>query len=103
MTAGDLCVDTDLFCPTNQTQHHPNRERKQFVDLVNQIINELERSFHQGSELSPVKQTSLFEVYCGANSQLTHQCQQLGFRALWRQQSVDSSMPAAWISCCPFR
>ena len=49
---------------------------------MNQITKELESSFHQGSELNPVRQTSLFEVYCGANSQLTHQCQQLGFRAV---------------------
>ncbi len=75
--AGDLsneCEDISLSHP------HGNIERKKFQDLVEQISSELDSCVISSDKVNG--QTTLFEVYCGSQSQLTHQCQQLGFRAI---------------------
>ena len=57
-----------------------NRERKMFNKMVLQISNELEQvmlaDHHGGSKID------VLEVFCGPSSQLTHQCQQMGHRAM---------------------
>ena len=77
--AGELCFDCDN---PPRSQNYGNRERKQFWNLIHQITRELEDSFKCARTQHHHGQTTLFEVYCGSHSQLTHQCQQRGFRAV---------------------
>ena len=81
MEAGDVC--NDCIEPALITNHScdaaRNQERKVFEKLVDQYEQEYQEVIqgrHQHSS-----RVDIMEVFCGENSQLSHQCKQLGFRA----------------------
>ena len=77
--AGDLSSEWyDVAMFSEQTSER-NQERKVFEKLVQQYQQEyLEVSKQINTTNS---RTDILEVFCGAHSQLTHQCRQLGFKA----------------------
>ena len=77
--AGDVSADCHYSGDFHSEHHH---ERKRFWKLIQQYTKELSECIQdsQDRETFPPKLT-LLEVFCGPNSQLTHQTQQLGYRA----------------------
>ena len=77
LSAGDICSDADTF-ETESVER--NREGKYFQHMVQKIHTELQEVL---AESLPIDNSRyhLFEVFCGPQSQLTHQAQQLGFRS----------------------
>ena len=73
--AGDLDSD-DVCCSATQVSQY----QKQFQELVQQLSKEFQNAFkltekRQGSQLQ------VLEVFCGPQSELTHQAKNLGYRA----------------------
>ena len=77
-SAGDICGDEEVGVVDSEER---NREGRHFKHMLRKIQHEL---FEIQQE--PISQDSkhchLFEVFCGPQSQLTHQAQQLGFRSV---------------------
>ena len=73
--AGDLSSG----CTEHGSDVERNRERKRFLNLVQQYQQE----YNEILKSNPTRGTrvDVVEIFCGPNSQLTHQCRQLGFRA----------------------
>ena len=57
-----------------------NIERRMFNKWLHQITREFNSCGDDSGKLSPA--IDILEVFCGPNSQLTHQCQQMGHRAM---------------------
>ena len=77
MHAGDLdATEHDRFMEAPET----NVERKLFNKLLIQMSRELETCEPPTNRFQ--KPIDVLEVFCGPHSQLTHQCQQLGHRAM---------------------
>ena len=77
--AGDLSADCFV---NNDSVDHINHERKYFQSLVCNITQELEQCLKEHSRLlTRPSLIDILEVFCSSDSQITHQCQQLGFRA----------------------
>ena len=77
LSAGDICGDEETFMVDSEER---NKEGRQFHHMIRKIQNEL----LEISKETPNKSSThshLFEVFCGPQSQLTHQAQQLGFRS----------------------
>ena len=72
--AGDVSLECDF-----DTAPETNRERHRFLRLVKQYSDELKEIQNENIRTSNVH--DLFEVFCHPQSSLTHQCQQLGFKA----------------------
>ena len=72
--AGDVSLECDF-----ETTPETNRERQRFQRLVKQYSDELKEILNENIKTSNVH--DLFEVFCHPQSSLTHQCQQLGFKA----------------------
>ena len=73
--AGDLDSD-DVCCSATQVSQY----QRQFQELVQQLSKEFQNAFKltekcQGSQLQ------VLEVFCGPQSELTHQAKNLGYRA----------------------
>lgn len=84
MSAGDICGQEDLKVIDEDlnviVDCERNRERKYFQHMVKKIQHELTTATREHvSKNTP--RCHLFEVFCGPQSQLTHQAQQLGFRS----------------------
>ena len=77
-TAGDPSADC-FYNHDQSTSTQTNSERIKFQRLINQYTDEL-RNIQANTNVS-TKRTDVFEVFCGNESQLTKQSQQLGFRA----------------------
>lgn len=79
ITAGETCNDCPQF---DHLSKHSCRERQRFQSLVCQYTKELQSVMLEPCRILRSRgQLKLLEVFCGPNSQLTHQVQQLGFRA----------------------
>ena len=79
ITAGETCNDCPQF---DHLSKHSCRERQRFQNLVCQYTKELQSVMVEPCRILRSRgQLKLLEVFCGPNSQLTHQVQQLGFRA----------------------
>ena len=77
--AGDLSADCFV---NNDSGEHINHERKYFQSLVCTITQELEQCLKEHAKLlTRPSLIDILEVFCSSDSQITHQCQQLGFRA----------------------
>lgn len=77
--AGD--VSSDCFVNIEEPHQHINQEQARFRKLVSLISSELEQCIHQFSQSQTHNiKTDIMEVFCSSDSQITHQCQQLGFR-----------------------
>ena len=76
--AGDLSAD----CYINSDDSvHINQERVRFRKLVSTISSELDQCIEECSKNRiSCKPSDILEVFCSSDSQITHQCQQLGFR-----------------------
>ena len=77
-TAGDMCADY-MFHTDAKTTPESNREAIRFNQLVTQYSKEFSKVYH--STDTSTSRLNLLEVFCSAQSQLTHQSQRLGFRA----------------------
>ena len=77
--AGDLSAD----CMVGETfDRHINQERNRFRILVDTISAELDQCLRDASHSKyQGPSTDIMEVFCSSDSQITHQCQQMGFRA----------------------
>ena len=77
--AGDLsgeCFYSGDFTP------EVHQERKRLWQLVHQFTSEFEQLIKDhASQTSRSPKLSILEVFCGPNSQLSHQARQLGYRA----------------------
>ena len=77
--AGDLsgdCFYSGDFTP------ECHQERKRLWQLVHQFTSEFDQLISEhASRTSQCSKLSILEVFCGPNSQLSHQARQLGFRA----------------------
>ena len=79
LAAGDPCSSV---YHTEGLEHHTCQERRRFVRLVEQYTEELDTVIQANSKQSQTScRLNLLEVFCGPKSQLTHQVQQLGFKA----------------------
>ena len=77
--AGDLSAECMIGVDNDQ---HINQERCRFRNLVKTISMELEECIRVGTCVKTWHPTiDILEVFCSSDSQITHQCQQLGFRA----------------------
>ena len=77
--AGDLSAECFV---NNDSGEHINHERKYFQSLVCTITQELEQCLKEHAKLlTRPSLIDILEVFCSSDSQITHQCQQLGFRA----------------------
>ena len=77
LSAGDICEDV----PNNVVESvERNREGKYFQHMIHKIESELQEVVSESSSHGS-NRYHLFEVFCGPQSQLTHQAQQLGFRS----------------------
>lgn len=72
--AGDVSLECDF-----ETTPETNREKQRFHRLVAKYTEEFQSIRNQDIKSSYV--VDLFEVFCHPQSNLTHQCQQLGFKA----------------------
>ena len=79
ITAGDVSADCLV---TETSAPETNQERMIFNKLVHRYTQELEDVIRNSTGVNN-KQKSLdvLEIFCGPQSQLTHQCQQLKFQA----------------------
>ena len=81
LSAGDICSDADTFEVESVER---NREGKYFQHMIQKIHTELQEVL---SESLPIDNSRyhLFEVFCGPQSQLTHQCTAVGLseRSFW--------------------
>ena len=80
MFAGDVSSD----CLAIETMEQC-RERKPFNQLLHHYSLELQQCINQNSSPNHPKKKgvrTVFEVFCGSKSQLSHQCQQLGLTAV---------------------
>ena len=73
--AGDVSYECKL-----EYSPETNQERSKFLRLVNQYLQELRDVQGQMESASTVY--DVFEVFCHPQSNLTHQCQQQGFKAM---------------------
>ena len=77
--AGDPSADCMI---SEDMSPETNREKQMFHRLVNQYTEELDiiiqQHVHQGKFSQRI---DVMEIFCGEHSQLTHQCNQLGFKA----------------------
>ena len=63
-------------------EHVQNKERKLFFHLIHKFEHELEMLKQtMPTAAVPQPRLDLLEVFCGDDSQLCHQCQQLGYRS----------------------
>ena len=77
--AGDLSGDCFYSGDFTMECH---QERKRLWQLVHQFTSELDQCIEEhASRTSHSPKLSILEVFCGPNSQLTHQARQLGYRA----------------------
>jgi hypothetical protein len=82
-SAGDLSAECTYTINDNFTPES-NRERDHFLKLLNKFTNELSQVQQQHKHQSMnccSQRLDLLEVFCGPQSQLTHQSQQLGYKA----------------------
>ena len=90
--AGDLSADCMFGVDSDQ---HINQERCRFRNLVKTISSELEECIRVGTCVKTLPPSiDILEVFCSSDSQITHQCQQLGFRASrfdWAKGDLQSS------------
>ena len=78
MAAGELCQD----CPSYDIAKQTCQERQRCFKLGRQYTEELQQARIQPCpHLRSKGKLTLLEVFCGPQSQLTHQVQQLGFKA----------------------
>lgn len=77
LTAGDLSSDCLMLSEDNPVRSQENQVFVQILNKINQEFQGILRSDRQSHHV----QSDLLEVFCGEASQLTHQCQQLGFRS----------------------
>ena len=77
ITAGD--VSADCYAAESITPE-TNHERVLFRKLVHRYTDELE-TVRKPCANSRVRPLDVMEIFCGPQSQLTHQCKQLGFQA----------------------
>ena len=77
MSAGDICGEEDAYVIDSVER---NKEKKFFQHMVRKIEDELLEVSKEHRKISQ-GHYHLFEVFCGPQSQLTHQAQQLGFRS----------------------
>ena len=77
--AGDVSADC-FVSPEISFTCESNKERIRFNQLVNQYTHELQ-SMSQKQPHNNQPRLDLLEVFCGPQSQLTHQSQRLGYRA----------------------
>ena len=78
--AGDVSSDCLAIETTERCQ-----ERKKFHQLLKQYSQELQSCIGQATLSQKSKSSgthTVFEVFCGSSSQLSHQCQQLGMTAI---------------------
>ena len=79
LAAGDPCSSV---YNTEDLESHTCQERRRFVRLVGQYTEELGKVIQTNSKQSQTScRLNLLEVFWGPKSQLTHQVQQLGFKA----------------------
>ena len=78
LSAGDICGDEEA-CVVDSEER--NREGRQFKHMLKKIQHEFSETQQEFLTQDP-KHCHLFEVFCGPQSQLTHQAQQLGFRSV---------------------
>ena len=78
--AGDLSADC-FVSQENPFTCESNKERIRFNQLVQQYTNELQ-AISKNHTMRHAPRLDLLEVFCGPESQLTHQSQRLGYRAL---------------------
>lgn len=93
MVAGDIDVEAmwNSHRPVKESLNHP-KEKQRFWQLVHQMEKELE--IVKGKSHSTQKPWDVFEIFCGPNSQLTHQAQQSGMRAQrFGKEQADLSSP----------
>ena len=77
ITADD--VSADCYAAESITPE-TNHERVLFRKLVHRYTDELE-TVRKPCANSRVRPLDVMEIFCGPQSQLTHQCKQLGFQA----------------------
>eukprot|EP00435_Cladocopium_sp_Y103_P018806 s1370_g4.t1 len=78
--AGEPCHDC---YHAHDLSSHTCEERKRFHMLVSKYEQELmSLAAETMPKIVPSKKLDLLEVFCGPNSQLTHQCKQLGYQAV---------------------
>ena len=77
LSAGDICGDEETLAVVSEER---NKEGRHFRHMMRKIQQEL----LEVSNETPIKASNhshLFEVFCGPQSQLSHQAQQLGFHS----------------------
>eukprot|EP00435_Cladocopium_sp_Y103_P018074 s4573_g4.t1 len=77
-SAGDVRADWNLHTDT-QTTPETNREAIHFHQLVQQFSQEFQK-IHKNTATCHAR-LNVLEIFCHAQSQLTHQAQRLGFKA----------------------
>lgn len=77
LTAGDLSSDCLMSSDDKPVRSKENQAFVQILDTISQEFPAIIKSDCPSHHV----QSDLLEVFCGEASQLTHQCQQLGFRA----------------------
>ena len=79
LAAGDPC---ESVYHVENLDTHACQERRRFEQVVHRYSEELDAVIAANSQhAKPSCRLSLLEVFCGPKSQLTHQVQQLGFKA----------------------
>ena len=78
--AGDLSHDSIEEILNQDSSSERSAERVRFNRLVQQYQREYDKVTLEPRKKLP--RVDIMEIFCGPNSQLTHQCQQLGFRAV---------------------
>ena len=87
--AGDLSGDCSMDLSPEVC-----KERKRFHQLVCQYQLELNKLIINSDQKSTIKSIELLEVFCSPQSTLTHQCQQMGYRAArFSQEQGDLQSP----------
>ena len=77
--AGDPSADCMI---SEDMSPETNREKQMFRRLVSQYTTELDAIIQQHAMQGKMSQrVDVMEIFCGEHSQLTHQCNQLGFKA----------------------
>ena len=81
-SAGDVSADC-TYTSNDQYTPESNRERDHFLKLLNKFTKKFTQVQHQHNHhsMNSSQRLDLLEVFCGPQSQLTHQSQQLGYKA----------------------
>jgi len=96
--AGDVSADC-FVSPEISFTCESNKERIRFNQLVNQYTHELQ-TITQKKTTNNQPRLDLLEVFCGPQSQLTHQSQRLGYRAERRTFSKVIYRPVPAVRPC---